>query len=207
MACTRTAWGIWEPAPPDEVAGQLAGLATPWWIAGGRAIELAVGRALREHSDTDVMVLRRDQLTVQDHLAGWWDLWAADPPGTLRPWRRGEELPEGVHDVWCREGPEGPKGPWRFQLMIDESDGEHWVSRRHPGVRRVLSELGRTTPGGIPFLAPEIQLFYKSKSRRPRDELDFEAALPLLDPLARRWLDEAIALLDPAHPWRARLSA
>lgn len=182
MTRIDTPWGTWEPASPQQVATELQGLAVPWWIAGGWAIELAVGRPLRLHSDTDVLVLRRDQLAVQDHLAGRWDLLAADPPGTLRPWRRGELLPATAHDIWCRED---LRAPWRFQLMIDESDGGQWVSRRHAGVRRPLTDLGCTTAEGIPFLAPEIQLFYKSRARRRRDGLDLESVLPSLDADAR----------------------
>jgi aminoglycoside-2''-adenylyltransferase len=202
MMRRSTPWGVWDPASPDEVAAELEDLEAPWWIAGGWAIELAAGRPLREHADTDVLVLRRDHLTVQHHLAGRWDLWAVDPPGTLRLWHPGEHLPQRVNGVWCRRD---PQAPWCFELMIDESDGDEWVSRRHAGVRRALRDLGCTTPGGIPFLRPEVQLFYKSKGRRPRDETDLEAMLPLLGAGARRWLDDAVALVEPGNPWRARL--
>jgi hypothetical protein len=50
----------------------------PWWIAGGCAIELAVGQPVRDHADVDVLVLRRDRLAVQRALPGW-DWQAADP--------------------------------------------------------------------------------------------------------------------------------
>ncbi|MET9630265.1 amino acid transporter [Lentzea sp. NPDC006480] len=151
-----------------------------------------MGRPLRSHSDIDVLVLRRGQLAVQRALAGW-EWWAADPPGTLRPWRPGEVLPVGVHDIWCR-----PAGSdhWRVQVMLDESDGEDWVSRRHPDVRRSISSIGNITASGIPYLVPEIQLFYKSKSPRPKDQIDFEAALPLLSAAQRQWLTDAIAILE-----------
>ncbi|WP_232836957.1 nucleotidyltransferase domain-containing protein [Lentzea terrae] len=53
----------WDPLRPAEVAGLFTGV--QWWVAGGYAIELAVGRPLRPHSDIDVLLLRRDQLAVQ----------------------------------------------------------------------------------------------------------------------------------------------
>lgn len=164
----------WDPLRPAEVAGLFTGV--QWWVAGGYAIELAVGRPLRPHSDIDVLLLRRDQLAVQRALAGW-EWWAADPPGTLRPWRPGELLPPGVHDIWCR--PAGSEH-WQVQVMLDESDGDDWVSRRDPRVRRSISTLGNVTESGIPYLVPEIELFYKSTSPRPKDQIDFDAALPLL---------------------------
>lgn len=177
----------WEPASRAEVARLFSVLDVPWWLAGGHAIELAAGRELRPHSDIDVLLLRRDQLAVQKALAGW-EWWAADPPGTLRPWAPRETLPAGVHDIWCR-----PAGrAWRVQVMLDESDGEDWVSRRDARVRRPIAELGRVSPDGIPYLAPEVQLFYKAQQPRAKDEIDFAAALPLLSSAQRAWLVNAI---------------
>lgn len=61
--------GRWVPEHPDGVAALFAQADFPWWIAGGYAIELAVGRELRPHGDLDVLVLRRDQARVHALLA------------------------------------------------------------------------------------------------------------------------------------------
>ncbi|MFI6102250.1 nucleotidyltransferase domain-containing protein [Lentzea sp. NPDC051213] len=187
----------WQPLRPEEVAGLFGGI--HWWIAGGYAIEFAVGRTLRPHGDIDVLLLRRDQLAAQRALSGW-EWWAADPPGALRPWRPGEILPADVHDIWCRPS---ASAPWRVQVMLDESDGDDWVSRRDPRVRRPVGTLTHTTESGIPYLAPEIQLCYKSKAPREKDQIDFDAVLPLLSDVQRRWLADAIG---GPHPWLTRLS-
>lgn len=200
MPRTQTPWGAWEPAPLAEVVELFGGLETPWWIGGGYAIELEVGRAYREHADIDVGILRRDQAAARRLLAGW-DCWAADPPGTLRHWPQGEILPPGVHDVWVREDPDGP---WRIQLMLDEADGQDWVYRRDPRIRRPLASF-TVAEDGFSRIAPEIQLLYKAKSPRPKDELDFDEVLPRLDDVRRAWLDEALATEHGTHPWQARL--
>lgn len=175
----------------------------PWWIAGGYAIELAVGHELRPHSDLDVLVLRRDQALVRDLLADW-DLYVADPPGQgrLRPWPYGEALRPTLHDIWCRRRPDAP---WSVQIMLDEAEGTQWVSRRAPQVRLPIERIGRTSAAGTPYLAPEVQLFYKAKETRDKDEIDFEAVLPLLDTPQRTWLADAIEAIAPDHPWRRRL--
>ncbi|THA70323.1 amino acid transporter [Streptomyces sp. A0958] len=199
---TDTPWGPWDPPPLAEAVRLLAPLRTPWWIAGGYAVELAVGRAFRDHGDIDVLLLRRDQSEIQRILPGW-EWWAADPPGTLRPWRPGEILPPGVHDIWCRPGPDEP---WRLQFMLDDAEGDDWVFRRDPRVRLPLDRLGRVSEDGVPYLATEVQLLYKSRARRPKDEQDFDAALPVLDDDRRAWLAETITLAQgAAHPWAARL--
>lgn len=99
MAPTNPVDAPWEPFTPMEVAELFRPLACRWWIAGGCAIEHAVGRRFRSHGDVDVLILRRDQAIVRDFLADW-DVWVADPPGTLRRWDRVETLSEAVHDIW-----------------------------------------------------------------------------------------------------------
>lgn len=160
----------------------------PWWIAGGHAIEHFAGRAVRPHGDIDVLLLRADHTAAHALLEGW-DCWAADPPGTLRFWQPGETLPPTVSDIWCREHRDGP---WRFQLMLDESDGIHWRSRRCADVAKPIVELGSRDARGIPFLVSEVQLFYKGKAPREKDDADLAAALPLLSETQRAWLRAAI---------------
>ncbi len=191
----------WDPASPAEVAELFSAVRAPWWIAGGYAIEFAVGHAFREHADIDVLVLRRDQLAVQEALPTW-EWWAADPPGTLRPWRRGEVLPPGVDDVWCRPS---ASAPWRIQIMLDETEGDEWVSRRNPAVRRAVAGLGGVSADGIPYLTTEVQLFAKARGTRPKDEQDFAAALPVLDGSRRLWLADALRQTYGSHPWLDRL--
>jgi hypothetical protein len=177
----------WQPLTPDEVAAIFASASFPWWIAGGYAIEHFVGRPLRPHGDIDILLLRADHAAARALLARW-DCWKADPPGTLRPWRDGDALPSHVSDVWCRDY----GGPWRFQLMLDDSEGALWQCRRCATVTRSVVELGARDSKGIPFLAPEVQLFYKAKAPRPKDEVDFAAAWPLLSAPQKAWLRQSI---------------
>ena len=201
MGRTETPWGPWDPAPLSEVVALFSTLTCPWWVAGGYAMELSVGHAYREHEDIDILMLRRDQLAVQQVLPIW-EWWAADPPGTLRPWASGESLAPPIHDIWCRPG---PSEPWRIQIMLDVSEGQNWVSRRDTHVRRPIDSLGMVTPEGIPYLSPEVQLFYKAKGLRPKDEQDFTAVLPHLDHSQRLWLANAIGQAHGHHPWMERL--
>jgi hypothetical protein len=67
-------YGRREPAAPAEVASLLSAMPCRWWIAGGYAIELAVGHRVREHGGIDVMMPRPDQLHLHGTLR-------ADRPG------------------------------------------------------------------------------------------------------------------------------
>jgi hypothetical protein len=194
--------GLWDPMDRTDAVALFSRFAERWWIAGGHAIELACGRPIRRHADIDVLVLRRDQLAVQDVLSDW-EWWAADPPSTLRPWRPGERLASGVHDIWCRRTGDQP---WALQVLLDESEGDDWVSRRDRSVRCPIARIGLRNGDGIPYLRPEIQLYYKAKDIRPKDTFDFDAVLPRLDPVQRRRLHAMLAATyGRAHPWCRRL--
>ncbi|MEU7894202.1 amino acid transporter [Nonomuraea sp. NPDC049152] len=200
MPRIETPWGVWEPAPLAEVVELFQRLDVPWWVSGGYAIELAVGRAYREHADVDISVLRRDQLAVRRLLAGW-DVHVADPPGSLRPWPVDEVLPVEAHDIWVREDVERP---WRFQLMLDEAETGEWIYRRDARIRRPIASVGVAHDGFV-RLTPEVQLLFKAKGRRLKDEQDFTEVLPLLTEAQRVWLDEALEIEFGTHPWRDRL--
>lgn len=193
----------WSPLSPAAVKVLMGDADRLWLVAGGWAIDLFVDRQTRTHADIDVLVLRADQDLIQQRLHGW-HIHAADPPGALRRWLPGETLPTSVHDIWC--SPDGD-GPWRLQFMLDESDGNDWVSRRDPRIRMRLADTRRVSSSGIPYLAPDVQLFYKSRSPRPKDEHDLQAAIPHLGPAQRAWLHDAIARTSPSHPWLGRLTS
>src|SRR3954447_9380019 len=174
----------WHPLTVDQVEQVLSGCGVPWWIAGGWAIDLLVGYQTREHADIDVLFLRRDQQAVRTHLSGW-DVHAADPPGSLRPRPVGGMLPEHVHDIWCRRS---ASDPWSLQLMLDASDGDQWLFRRDHRVRRSIAALaGRASSPARAVLTPDVQLLYKSRGMRPKDEQDFSTVLPVMDGDEREW--------------------
>lgn len=187
-----------------EVWVLLNDLSIPWWIAGGWAIDLHVGTPSRRHLDTDVLILRKDQLTVQEHLSEW-DLFKAAQPGLLRPWPPGEFLRPGVNDVWCRRTSEDP---WSLQLMFMEVKRNCWVFRRDGRISGPLENLGKRTPSGIPYVNPEIQLLFKSNNPGlDRNNLDFQTILPVLEVTERDWLLDQFELLYPeGHPWSQPLA-
>ena len=57
----------------------------------------------------------------------------------------------------------------------------------------------------VRFLRPEIQLLYKAKYHRPKDEADFEAAVVRMSDAQREWLREALHQVHPGDVWISRL--
>jgi len=195
---TARSHGDWRVLQPEDVAALLRGYARRWWIAGGWALDLFLGRQTREHADLDVVVLRDDQEALRAHFRDW-ELHVAHD-GVLEPWDGARlELPR--HGLWARRAADAP---WELDLLLMETREGEWVYRRDPAIALPLERAGLVR-GGIPFLAPELPLLYKSKAPRAHDEDDFAAVLPLLDDVRREWLRGAIASQDPGHPWLPRL--
>lgn len=191
----------WDSVTPSDVSELFRRFSSGWWVAGGWAIDLHLGRYIRHHDDIDVLLQRRDQVALQEYLDSW-DLHVANPPGRLRPWSPGEYLRRPIQDIWCRPEPESK---WRIQIMlIDVEDGD-WVFKRDPRIRRSLSEIGLENSDGTPYLRPEIQLLYKAKSTRPKDDVDFAAVLPMLTGEERSWLKSALSVAYGEHRWMAKL--
>ena len=189
----------WDPASPHDAAEWFANVSVPWWIAGGWAIDLFLDRETRAHKDLDVGVLRRDVGAVLGSIQGWEVFEAKDRALT----RLSHTTPRSdVNSLWCRKlGTQR----WKVELMLDEAEGDLWIYRRHPGVRRTLEGLVYQSSDSIPYLAPEVQLLYKAKQARPQDELDFEAVVPNLSAEARNWLYQSLVHTLPSHPWRHKL--
>jgi aminoglycoside-2''-adenylyltransferase len=144
----------------------------PWWIAGGWAADLFLGEQTREHEDVDVVALRRDRPLLEQALAG----------------QDVEEI--GERQLRLRA----------FDVLFDEADGDDWVFRRNPRVRRPLREIGLVRDG-LPILAPELVLLYKAKQPGAKDEADRALLTPRLDPAGRTWLAGALRMAYPDHPW------
>jgi len=191
----------WEPLSLEEVKRLLGPVAAPWWIAGGHALDMFLGHETRQHRDIDVAILRRDQKAFLDALRKW-DVQIAHD-GELIPLKPGEAITKPEHhELWARETPDGP---WRLELLLEESDGTRWSYRRNDRVGLNVADLGRRDAYGIQFIRPEVMLLYKSKSPRPVDETDFLYALPRLDVAQRGWLAGALFMVDAKHRWLERL--
>jgi hypothetical protein len=125
---------------------------------------------------------------------GTWDVQAALPPPRdetwpFLAWHHDEELNETIHDIWCRSD---MTQPWTIQLMIADSQDNQWLFRRLPSIHLSIATVGDITPEGIPYLVPEIQLLYKAKRLRPKDEADFRQTLSVLSRERRTWLRAAL---------------
>ncbi len=190
--------GYWAPTPFSAVVHIIQSAGYPCWVAGGWALDLFHGRQTRDHADTDVLILRQDQLHIK-RLFKDWEMFHTHAPG-LRYWRHDEYLPN-IPNVWVREN---ARSAWAFEIMFQDCEDGEWVYRRNRQIRGPLCDMGLVNSEGIPYLRPEIQLLYKggSSSPRPKDFTDMKRILPLMSQESKEWLLAALKTQFPAgHAW------
>lgn len=210
-----------EPKALLEIVRALARLRVPWFIAGGWAIDLHLGRVTRTHADVDTLILRDDQATLLGSSDFEVRVIIPRPQrlmngGTIGPWPPGETLKLPVDQLFAyRRGDPAlaeidaahsdPGHRYWFEILFAESDGRDWIYRRNPAMRLPLNKIGFHSLWGLPYLAPEIVLLFKAKLTREKDRADFRNALPHLSLDARRWLRDALARSHPDHEWLRQL--
>jgi hypothetical protein len=146
-----------------------------------------------------VSILRDDAIALLELLTVW-DVHVA-AAGVLTPW---DGLPLSVegdqNNVWCRKAPDQP---WRLDVTISDGDQECWIYRRNPALRVPWAQAVMMSKEGIPYLAPELQLIFKSKNHRSKDDRDAAEVIPALNAERQSRLRE---LLPPDHPWQALIA-
>jgi Aminoglycoside-2''-adenylyltransferase len=169
-----------------------------WYVAAGWAIDLFLGGAHREHEDLEIAV-PNDRLDEIVSAFPELEFCVITGPQEATPLADARDRLSDTHQTWVRE-PETEL--WRFDLFREPSDGDTWLCRRDETIRLPYDQVIVQTGDRIPYCRPEIALLFKAKhAHRDRDQADFEAAVPLLEPERRQWLAEALARIHPGHPW------
>lgn len=157
----------------------------------------------RQHDDTDIGICRQDAPLLRRVLPDWDIQIAAD--GLLTPWKGGPLDPDASdragNNLWCRPS---PGAPWALDILIGDGDHDGWIYRRDPKIRRPWNEAVLHSEDGLAYLAPEVQLLFKSKTVRPKDALDAATVIPQIEPSRRSWLANHLA---SDHPWQATIAA
>jgi hypothetical protein len=192
---------LWYPLTIDEAQRLFDPLRIPWWIAGGWAVDVHLQRQTREHADVDVSILRRDHRKLRT-LLDEFDIRVAHD-GALLPCA-GDELAPEYHQFWARRrGDEA----WAFEVLLEDHAGAQWLYRRDHRIKLPLERFGTRDVKGVPYVAPEVALLYKSNRHDlGRNAADFASAVSALTTDARAWLRDALSLVQPGHPWIEDLS-
>ncbi|MFC8721258.1 nucleotidyltransferase domain-containing protein [Kitasatospora sp. NPDC057198] len=190
---TDARWaGAWRP---EQVARRLEGLAAPWYVAAGWALDLFLGAQTRPHGDLEIAVpagafgeLRAHFPELEFDAVGWGMTWPD----------AGAEPLAATRQTWARDP---ASGRYRFDVFREPHDGDTWICRRDESLRLPYHRIVERTADGIPYLRPELVLLFKAKATRDKDHADFERVLPVLDAERRRTLAGWLRRAHPGHAW------
>lgn len=190
-------WAAWTPA---EVAARLRGVRARWYVVAGWAVDLFLERSTRPHQDLEIATPRADFDALRTALADL-DFFVVGDGNRypLEPARLEEHF-----QTW---GWDPARATYVVDVFRDPHDGDQWICRRDPSIRRPYEELVRRDADGVPYLAPEVVMLFKAKHCRAKDEDDWELVRPRLDDRQRAWLLAALELVHPGHRWSTELRA
>lgn len=216
-----------------ELFEYLSGAKIDWAVCGGSAIDLFAGRETREHKDLDVAVFwdQRERL-LKYLLQGNWRIFEPEN-GLLREVTSLNDDFQRNDNLWCIA-----KSSSAYRIVLEHDNffsittsrkhqdcfdfveflfnrrsGNQFLYKRNHSIQHARPILHDTS--GIPYLAPELVLLYKSifvrytNSSSPSDmdmvscyRHDFHTALHLLDNCQKQWLTTALKLSYPSgHEW------
>ena len=160
----------------------------PYYVCGGFALELFVGKTMRAHSDLDISVFYENKRDVVALLQnnGWSVYKRVFEPGSLGAvtpiadandskldeiwtiWgiKPGShlvpKLRESETDLYDFDILSHEQTDFNFiEIVLDRKDGDNFICGRGEGITRKLDK-AILSSNGVPYMAPEVVLFLKS---------------------------------------------
>ena len=199
----------------------------PYYICGGFALELFLGKKMRPHSDLDISVFEENrQDVVELLLADGWSVYHRAKYQT-QIFTGDDPLVQDVRVIWAIKlgSPlivkplEGEENLYDFEILksqtefnfieivIDTKDEHNFLLGKQLGGDKFISralDKAILSKDGIPYMAPEVVLFLKShpvylthEFHKEKTPGDFAAIIPALPDESRQWLVKALEVAYP----------
>ncbi|WP_171654160.1 nucleotidyltransferase domain-containing protein [Paenibacillus foliorum] len=201
-----------------------------WSVCGGGAIDLFLGKQTRIHKDLDIAVFWEDRNSIIAlMLAAGWRVFEACGGGVIHELFDKQQIPYEKRNLFCftaneyrcRLKPSGDdmyrfgfekKGQNDFtyvEFLFNQRDDKYFYLPGDGNVKRKLN-MALLQSNGVPYLALEIVLFYKSSYLDGPDTFDhnqdFDHTLPFLDEEQKQWLRKSLEKkYTNGHVWLGRL--
>ena len=186
-------YDCWKPYSIKKITEIFDGF--EWILAGGLALELFVGENYRKHSDIDILIKREHQNDLLDYFEK--SRIFISQNGNLLPFDENIFYKFPIQDVWILKE---DFSAWCLQIMLYDIEDGFWIYKRNKNIK-LKHDFLFMEKDGIKLIKPEIQLLYKSKSIRPKDEEDFQTVSKNLDANAIKWLNNALTQCYSQHKW------
>ena len=192
-------------------------------VCGGHAIDLFIGQKTRPHKDLDISMFWNDRDQVINYLLRL-EWMVFEPIGTEHLHRISNEVSQQRlrSNIWCilpsnqhyqivehdddmysvtHDDNEQTELDY-IEILFNRQENGYFLYSRNRDVKRAM-DMAILHNHGIPYLAPEIVLLYKSTSPDAfGNQGDFSITIPLLSQNRKNWLLEALKTMYPnGHIW------
>ena len=141
----------------EAIKNEFKDASFQWLVAGGWALDLFLGSVQRVHHDVDIIVPRSAQMELQKYLLE--RNWKLITPfeKRLEPWPPHMRIELPRHQVHAH------RDDAFIDILLTDMN-EVWRYRREPLVLRSKEKMSLTSEIGLPYLAPELVLLFKSRN-------------------------------------------
>ncbi len=209
----------------EEVNALLQGQEFSYAVCGGFALDLFLGYETRKHGDVDILAFWEDREKIISYMQSMgfqvYEMLGGGKVHCITDIRMQEKLRKNI--FCCTEDCE------LVRLYDTEEQDVYWLDFQHTGLikldyieflfnektedefvyvrdNRIRREMVKTIleKDGVPYLAPELCLLYKSTDiEREGYQQDFDLTVERLNKEQRVWFDKAMEMLYPeGHRWR-----
>ena len=209
-------------------ASQVMGnMNAKWCFAGGWAIDLFLGKESRPHKDLDIVVFKNEINEVISYMKSkGWRIETPTRQGFLPVTEENVSELE-MDNMWCmneaypldylKVDEQGSCNFYQYErevqeefdfleVLLNSTEDGYFIYEQNPSVRLEMSR-AIFENNGLPYLAPEIVLLYKSKYLSEDNQADFDLVTAKLNSEQIKWLKEALTNeYGSDHPWAMELS-
>ena len=151
----------WDAWGPHEVRERLGGVAVPWCVVAGWALEVRPGASRPGSTKTWRIAVPIGGFGEVEESA--LDGFAFEVVGSGHRWPLDDPAFQVMHQTWVRET---DTGIYRLDIFREPHDGETQTCRRDERIRLPYERIIETKPlDGIPYLSPEdFVLLFKAQT-------------------------------------------
>ncbi|HZW48850.1 MAG TPA: hypothetical protein VFF80_01770 [Bacillota bacterium] len=208
----------------SRVSKLLADLPLHYAVCGDYAIDLFLNRRIRVRYDLDISVWHKDRnALIRCMQAKGWTVYEACGNDLVHLISKVEEQKLLKRNLFCiypgnsffKIKPTEELGMFVCEIeyqeqmelnfiefLFDQTDNGDFLYARNPEIKRKLGQaiLQRS---GVPYLAPELILLYKSSDPgREGYQQDYDAVMPMMTEEQKHWLTLALKKMYPeGHIW------
>jgi len=184
----------------DQLALIMQAFTKPWFVAGGWAIDLAIGNVTREHKDIDLCIFREDAADLLSYFQTWQIQVAVPGDYYLKKVVNLNDLRPPRYRLHLFNGNEF------LEIFLTEKVNHDVIFIKNKKVKLNLNDFSRGVLP-LPFLNPAWELLFKSLDPREEDEHDFIVYKQLVaDYSSKKWLLESMIMVNGNQKWITELA-